>query len=202
MSHILSLVGQRTAGSLLGVGIDISKEGIAAAAREYPNHIWCAADIANAPFFSRQFDYILNILSPANSREFYRLLRDDGMIIKVIPESRYLMELRAVFYKETNRQVYSNKEVKKTRFSEHFDLIDSERLCYRFPLKWGGLTEMKQPASKWGDFQLNGATPHQKGVTSRSFIEPLIQMTPLSWGAAKDKVEKAHEMNLNDITID
>ena len=35
-----------------------------------------------------------------------------------------------------------------------------------------------------------------------ALIEPLIQMTPLSWGTTKECLQKALEMNLREVTID
>src|SRR5699024_1896748 len=81
-----------------GVGIDISKEGILAAAKNYSNKVWLVADLAKMPFQEEQFDIILNILSPSNYVEFNRLLKDDGLVIKIVPQTNYLKELREIVY--------------------------------------------------------------------------------------------------------
>ncbi len=72
-----------------GVGIDISKDGIFIASREYPEIIWCVGDLTNTPFNNNQFDIILNIFSPANYDEFKRLLKNHGLLIKVIPQQNH-----------------------------------------------------------------------------------------------------------------
>ncbi|KZS47222.1 rRNA (guanine-N1)-methyltransferase [Paenibacillus glucanolyticus] len=141
--------------NVLGVGMDIAKEGIMMAARNAPGHIWCTADLANSPFADKQFDFIMNILSPSNYAEFGRMLADDGMVVKVIPGSGYLQELREMFYRQTSRASYSNDSTMKL-FGRHFDRMDSERIQYRVdldsgqmrhlihmtPLSWGGSPEV------------------------------------------------------------
>lgn len=154
----------------LGVGLDISKEGIIMASKEYKNNIWCVGDLARAPFADRQFNFILNILSPANYMEFHRMITDDGIIIKVIPERCYLQELRAVFYQHTDKQGYSNDDTLEL-FKTNFKLKDIERVRYNYTLD---LTE----------------------------IEPLIRMTPLSWGTTEERLQKVREMNLREVTVD
>ena len=172
-SHLINIqeeIIRNKTNPLLGVGIDISKEGISFAAAEYSNAIWCVADIANCPFANQQFRFILNTLLPANYSEFQRLIADDGMVIKVIPERDYLKELREIFYEGSKKQVYSN-ELTLDHFNEHFEVTDVESIRYQVNL-------------------------------SEPFIEPLLGMTPLSWGTSKERLEKVQEMNLQQVTMD
>ncbi|MFT9846909.1 putative RNA methyltransferase [Aneurinibacillus sp. REN35] len=114
---------------IVGVGIDIAKEGIAIAAQNYANKIWCVADLAHAPFKEKQFDVLLTILSPSNYAECQRLLRDDGMIVKVVPQSGYLTELRNAFFAEPKKQSYSNTATVE-RFYDNFEVLETRRLYY------------------------------------------------------------------------
>ncbi|UNT71752.1 methyltransferase domain-containing protein (plasmid) [Bacillus sp. N447-1] len=111
------------------VGIDISKEGIFVAAKNYSDTIWAVGDLANPPFYDGQFDVILNILSPSNYAEFNRLLKSDGLVVKIIPQSDYLKELREILFDEPEKQVYSNVETLKI-FNENFEIVNSSRLYY------------------------------------------------------------------------
>lgn len=117
----------------LGAGIDISKEGVLLAAKQEADNLWCVADLARMPFRSSSFPYILNILSPSNYEEFHRLLTDDGIIIKVIPGSRYLQELRSRFYEHTAQQAYDNKRTIE-HFSHHYHMIREEKVSYTLQL--------------------------------------------------------------------
>jgi len=109
-------------------GIDISKEGILEATKSYEDIIWIISDIANSPFADHTFDIILNILSPSNYEEFTRLLKGDGLLIKVIPGKHYLQELRKYFYKD--HQDYSNENVLNS-FKDNFQLIDHSILNFQ-----------------------------------------------------------------------
>ncbi|MEC1260779.1 methyltransferase domain-containing protein [Bacillus swezeyi] len=115
---------------LFGAGIDLSKAGVLAAARRDAELVWLVADLAKAPFQSGTFDVILNILSPSNYEEFTRLLSDEGAVIKVIPKSGYLKELREAFYDEPEKRAYSN-QLTVDRFSAHFDVAKRRELSYR-----------------------------------------------------------------------
>lgn len=130
-SHLASIKHKIV--KVLGVGIDIAKEGILVAAKNHPNIIWCVADLAHSPFKSNTFDVILNILSPANYREFRRLLNDKGILIKVIPRSDYLKELREIFFDEPQKQSYSNQKIIQ-RFNTGFEAVDKFRLSHNISL--------------------------------------------------------------------
>src|SRR5699024_9463192 len=61
LGYIINNLQENTTIDLQGIGIDISKDGILEASRNYFDIIWCVADLANLPFLSKQFDVILNI---------------------------------------------------------------------------------------------------------------------------------------------
>ena len=124
-----------------GIGLDISKEGIHIAAIEYPNNIWCVADLANIPMKDKQIDFIINILSPANYMEFTRILKDNGLLIKVIPGKHYLREIRKTFYQQKERQDYSNEEVINL-FQRNFRIISQKQLYYQKEIEQGNIIEL------------------------------------------------------------
>lgn len=128
-----------------GVGIDLAKDGIQTAARFYEQLLWVTADLAKAPVESGSVDFILNILSPANYREFARLLKEDGEVIKIVPRSDYLKELRHHYFGSG----YENDET-VSAFYEQFDVTEKitvtviqsldqqaiEALVHMTPLSW------------------------------------------------------------------
>ncbi|MCH5584259.1 methyltransferase domain-containing protein [Shimazuella sp. AN120528] len=133
LSSLREKISAPTTNDFLGIGMDISREGIDLASQDNTNLIWCIGDIANSPFEANQFHFILNILSPSNYAEFKRILTDDGRVIKVIPEKNYLHELRNLFYEHTDKQIYSNQKSLE-RFRDHFKLLDVKRIQYRITL--------------------------------------------------------------------
>lgn len=103
------------------------------ASKDYSNKIWAVADLANTPFKNKQFDVILNILSPSNNAEFNRLLKSDGLVIKIVPQSGYLKELSEHLFHKPDKQNYSNAETVE-RFNESFQFVESLRLSYTMNL--------------------------------------------------------------------
>lgn len=131
-SHLARIMEDKR-GNSIGIGIDIAKEGILAASRHYPEQIWCVGDLAKSPFAKSSFDAILNILSPANYEEFKRLLTHNGCVVKVVPQSGYLHELRAQLYADSTKESYSNEQI-VARFKESFADVSVERITYTVPL--------------------------------------------------------------------
>lgn len=118
----------------VGVGIDISKEGVIAAAKYNPEQLWCVGDLANSPFNEQSFDAILNILSPANYDEFKRLLKRGGKVIKVVPQENYLKELRKQAFANSEKESYTNAQTVE-RFKASFANAEVKRITYTVPLE-------------------------------------------------------------------
>lgn len=116
-----------------GVGIDISKEGIHIAAREYEDCIWIVGDVAALPFMPHAFDCIINILSPSNYDEFESVLKHDGLLLKVVPGQDYLIEIRELLHRETNRICYSNEDTINL-FDHRYDKSEKRKLRYTIPM--------------------------------------------------------------------
>lgn len=130
-SHLARITAKKSGAT--GVGIDIAKEGIAAAAKFYPGFIWCVGDLAKGPYNQASFDTIFNILSPANYEEFKRLLKPGGKVIKVVPHEGYLKELRQQAFANSEKERYSNEQT-VARFQESFNQVEVEHLTYTKPL--------------------------------------------------------------------
>lgn len=111
-----------------GFGLDIAKAGIAMAAAHYEGPIWMVGDLAQAPFADHSFDAIINLLSPASYGEFARLLRDGGIVIKVVPGDDYLIELRELLLPD-RKQAYSPART-TARFREQLRLVEAIPLRY------------------------------------------------------------------------
>ena len=129
LKDILSNTNVSSKSNFKGIGIDISKEGIHIASREYQDAIWSVADLSKMPFRDNSFDIILSILSPSNYSEFNRLLSSSGFLIKVIPGSDYLLELRSILYNNTDKEKYSNERV-INHFSNNFNIVATEKVNY------------------------------------------------------------------------
>lgn len=135
-SHLHKILDHCEYGTFQGIGLDLSKEGIQMAAKHYSQGIWLVGDLANAPLANDSCNVILNIFSPANYKEFKRVLAPDGFVIKVVPRVHYLKELREVLFDRTDKRFYKN-DVTVSLFAEHFQLDDVHHLSH--------CTELTQP---------------------------------------------------------
>lgn len=128
-SHLIHILEQLNSERVTGFGLDISKEGIRLAAKKSGEAIWIVGDLANAPFAEESFQVILNILSPANYKEFKRILAPNSLLVKVVPRSNYFKELREALYRNKQKRAYTNDEI-VSLYKQHFQLIDMFNLCY------------------------------------------------------------------------
>lgn len=163
LASVIDSMSSKVYGDWVAAGIDISREGIQIASREYPDNIWCVADLSRIPFMDGQFDVVLNMLTPSNYGEFERVIAGNGLLIKVIPGSKYLNELRSFFYNSTDKQTYSNERVIR-HFGRNFNILrmeeiqynatigkkDIEHLINMTPLSWGASSKDIQKALNFG----------------------------------------------------
>ncbi|MBP2240972.1 23S rRNA (guanine745-N1)-methyltransferase [Cytobacillus eiseniae] len=142
-SHMQRILEECHDPRITGVGLDISKEGILMAAKQYEDPIWLVGDLANSPLAGQSFHVILNILSPSNYKEFKRMLANDGLVIKVIPRSNYLIELREALFKDTEKESYKNDQI-TSLFKEHFEMLNMYNVSYTKVLTRAELLDLVQ----------------------------------------------------------
>ncbi|MGX4685392.1 methyltransferase domain-containing protein [Vagococcus sp. JNUCC 83] len=139
------------------IGFDLSKEGVLLSSDFSEEAFWFIGDVTNMPFKDDSIDILLNIFSPSHYEEMSRVLKSEGLVIKVIPESYYLKELRDVFYYDSeNKQEYSNQKVYQ-KFLKDMCLLEEKRVTYDFffeqedfqdilmmsPIHWGASEDAK-----------------------------------------------------------
>ena len=81
-----------------GGGVDISKEAVAAAARRDRSLTLAVAGINALPVPDESIDLLLNIFAPEDEREFGRVLRPGGLLMKAVPRERHLFGLKEAVY--------------------------------------------------------------------------------------------------------
>ena len=110
------------------VGIDISKEILeVASARTKPRGIITAvASGAALPFADESFDTLVSVFAPISDKEFYRVLKKDGIILRVTPDVDHLYELKEAVYDIPRKNDILDLSL------DGFEIVKSERLCYTF----------------------------------------------------------------------
>lgn len=102
------------------LGLDYNKDAIEKAI-EYAdkNTGFITSDVNCLPLNDSSFDVIINILSPYYTDEVLRVLKEDGLFIKVIPDKNYLIELR----KELGFNKYEKVDILKNKLEKNFNIV-------------------------------------------------------------------------------
>jgi len=79
-------------------GIDVSKDGVAMAAKKYGACRFSVASVNALPFPDCSFDVVISLFAPIAEAEFRRVLRDSGMFVTVSPAPRHLYGLKKAIY--------------------------------------------------------------------------------------------------------
>ncbi|MFC4811653.1 putative RNA methyltransferase [Paenibacillus sp. GCM10023250] len=126
-SHLAMILRRRGDPDAGAIGVDLARDAVQMAAAAYEGPIWLVGDLANLPFRDGTFGVLLNLLSPANYREFGRVLAPGGLLLKAVPRAGYLRELREALFGGRERERYAN-DATVARFERQMRLLDVVRV--------------------------------------------------------------------------
>ena len=114
---------------------DISKDSVQIAAKSEPNWAvnWFVGDLARLPIKDASMDILLDIFSPANYGEFKRILKENGLLIKVIPTENHLKEIRQKVQDQLTNKGYSNQDI-KDHFQNNFTILSNKTASLTKPI--------------------------------------------------------------------
>jgi len=116
------------------LGVDLSRDAITAAARIPARANWMVADLKHLPVADGSVDVLLDVLTPADYQEFARVLAPEGILIKVIPGSDYLCQVRqAVAPHLRSGAVYDNARVME-HLHAHAQILSETEIRVTTPL--------------------------------------------------------------------
>ncbi|UQS85554.1 methyltransferase domain-containing protein [Apilactobacillus apisilvae] len=120
------------------IGFDISKPGVNLSTSEINSNLfYCVADLANLPFNDDSISIIMDLFSPSSYNEFNRIIKNNGHLIKIVPNSGYLLELRKKLYSDNDqKQNYDNFNVINL-FMEHYPNSVTHQVKYKFKIPQG-----------------------------------------------------------------
>lgn len=139
--HILNELKNRTNETFLS-GIDISPEALRYAAKRAREmnldgySAWAVASVSRLPFSDHSCDCILNLFAPCEPKEFQRVLRPDGCLIRAIPLEKHLWELKCAVYE----QPYQNRP--NLSAPDGFTLADLKRVEAQITVSGEDLTNL------------------------------------------------------------
>lgn len=96
------------------IGIDISKEACLKASKLSKDIMYIVSGMNHIPFENNEFDLLLNIFAPHDEQEFTRVC--NKYILKVIPNSNHLIELKELLYDSVI--IKDEKKLSFTQFKE------------------------------------------------------------------------------------
>ncbi len=79
-------------------GFDISKEMVRLAAKRRCRADFYVANMTDIPFADKSFDAAVHLFAPFCSREFARVLKDDGILFSVVSGERHLFAYKELLY--------------------------------------------------------------------------------------------------------
>ncbi len=92
-------------------GCDISKFALAEASKRRKNIELTVASAGNLPFSDGSADGIINIFSPLFEKEFLRVLKKGGILLRVIPLEDHLFELKSCIYEKPYKNPAEDREI-------------------------------------------------------------------------------------------
>ncbi|OQB25010.1 MAG: 23S rRNA (guanine(745)-N(1))-methyltransferase [Firmicutes bacterium ADurb.Bin182] len=113
--------------------LDIAKDAVIMAARGGSGIHWMVADITNIPLRDGSADVIANIFTPSSYSEFSRVLKDGGLLVKVIPTEAYLKELREIAKEQLINKSCSTEPVTE-HFGRFFDVLGKRTVSKTLPV--------------------------------------------------------------------
>lgn len=117
------------------IGLDYSKSGINLATDFISkNNFYIVADTNNIPLKNNSTDIVIDFLSPFNAVELKRIMKDNGIIIKIAPGKNYLKEIK--------NKDYLNEDIVKENILKWFDIIDSFRISDSFDLNSNQINDL------------------------------------------------------------
>lgn len=109
-------------------GVDISKFALIAAAKRSKNIRLAVTSVFALPVADNSCDAVLNVFSPFAPDEYRRVLKNGGVLLRVIPLENHLYSLKKAIYDNPLKNPEENNEI------DGFELAESRELKYSISL--------------------------------------------------------------------
>lgn len=116
-------------------GIDISRDAVKLASRQFKAGSFAVASSFHLPVLSSSADAVLRIFAPGDAGQVRRVLKSEGIFVVVSPGPRHLFALKQMIYKEALEHTLPDQ-------AEGFRLLEEHRVNY--PLEVKGEEAVKQ----------------------------------------------------------
>ena len=110
------------------IGVDISKSALIAAAKRSKSIRLAVASVFSIPVADNSCDAVLNVFSPFAPEEYRRILKNGGILLRVIPLENHLFSLKKAVYDNPLKNPEENTQ------TDGFVLAESRELKYSLTL--------------------------------------------------------------------
>lgn len=107
-------------------GIDISKNAIAKAAKLDKKSTYIISSVFDLPLNDSSIDVVLNVFSPIDMSEVMRVLKPEGLLIKVIPGNNHMKEVAVKVYESFIP--HQSTIVKELEDLEYLKVVETENV--------------------------------------------------------------------------
>jgi 23S rRNA (guanine745-N1)-methyltransferase len=112
------------------VGLDISRDAIKFASSRNKEILWVVGNSHYLPIKNSSIDCALSVFSPVKISEILRVLKDEGIFIRVLPGTKHLIQIRNIIYPN----VVLAEEKDLSIEYEGLRLVDSLKISYEISL--------------------------------------------------------------------
>ena len=114
-------------------GIDISRFAIHEAnkskkIKNLENIEYFIANLSRLPFIDKSLDLMLNCFAPIDEKEFYRVLNDNGIYIRVLPGKDHLFGLKSVLYEKPYLNERKEENINGLTLKEELEISEDIKL--------------------------------------------------------------------------
>lgn len=143
-------------------GVDISRDALKLASRQYPEQRFVVASGFNLPLQDNELDMVMRVFAPGDAEEMQRVLKPEGYLLIAYPGPRHLYELKQTLYDSV--KLHDEPET-----PPGFSLVDEEVLSFTVsltsreqvqallqmtPLFWRGKREVKASLEQLEQFDV------------------------------------------------
>jgi 23S rRNA (guanine745-N1)-methyltransferase len=134
-------------------GLDVSKEAVKYASKKNKDCTWAVGNNFKIPADDKSIDCLISVFSPIDIDECNRVLKDDGVFVRVLPRTNHLIQLRNIIYSEVhlNNKIYTasadeNEYVRESNVTFDIKLNKEEilSLLKMTPHYWKSTAENKE----------------------------------------------------------
>lgn len=110
-------------------GIAEAENALFAAAKSAPSNTYITSQFKSLPFVDSSFDLVTLIDKPLKGKELYRVLKDNGILLKVSPAPRHLWQIKSHIYTDLTEKALD------LSIPIGFELVKSQRVSFVLPCK-------------------------------------------------------------------